>query len=464
MLIPLILVAASAASPDPAPPAGGTYSPEADRQLARSVYEELVNSNTSYSTGQTTPAAEAMARRFLDAGVPKQDVVVLGAAPHKANVVARYRGTGKARPLLLLAHLDVVEAKRGDWSVDPFTLLEQDGFFYGRGTGDDKAQAAIWVAALARLVREGYRPSRDIVVALTADEEGGGPYNGVAWLLANHRELVDAEPGIHEGGWGEMRDRRRLVNLIQVGEKHSATYRLEVRDAGGHSSMPVPDNPIYRIARALQRVAALEFPFRLNEVTRAYFAKLAELQQEPLASQLRQAAAGSAEAQRAVASTSPQWNAVMRTTCVATGLDGGHAENALPQTAGARINCRILPDETPQDVEAALRRAVDDPKVEITITGAHGASPMSPMRDDVFSVTRSLTSSFWPGVVTLPYMVMGGTDGRMLRQAGIPTYGVQGIFFDAADIRFHGRDERLGVREFYEGQEFLYRLVRELSR
>jgi acetylornithine deacetylase/succinyl-diaminopimelate desuccinylase-like protein len=456
MLLSLLLVAAGVPA--------GTVSPEPDRQLVRAIYEELVGTNTSYSTGQTTPAAEAMARRLLDAGFPKEDVVVLGAAPHKANLVARYRGTGRARPLLLLAHLDVVEARREDWSVDPFTLLEKDGYFYGRGSGDDKAQAAIWVESLLRLKREAGRPSRDLILALTADEEGGGPYNGVDWLLKNRKDLIDAELCLNEGGWGEMRDGRRLLNLVQVGEKHSATYRLEVRNPGGHSSMPVPENAIYRLAAAVQKVAALEFPFRLNEVTRAYLTRLAALQQEPLATQLRQAASGDAEAQRAVAAASPQWNAVMRTTCVATGLDGGHAENALPQTAGARINCRVLPDETPEAVEATLRQAIADDKVTISVTSAHGASPMSPLREDVMGATERLTSQFWPGVPAVPYMVMGGTDGRFLRHVGIPTYGVQGIFYDAGDIRFHGKDERVGVREFYEGQEFLYRLVRELSR
>jgi acetylornithine deacetylase/succinyl-diaminopimelate desuccinylase-like protein len=441
-----------------------TTSPEPERQLVRTIYEELVSSNTSYDTGKTTPAAEAMAKRLLDAGFAREDVMVGGAAPHKANLVARYRGTGGAKPLLLLAHLDVVEAKREDWTSDPFTLLEKDGYFYGRGTGDDKAQAAIWIANLIRYKREGLRPSRDIIVALTADEEGGGPNNGVFWLLQNHRELIDAEFCLNEGGWGEMRGGKRLMNLVQVGEKHSATYRLEVRNPGGHSSMPVPENAIYRLAAALTRVATLEFDFRLNDVTRKYLETLAGLETEPLASQLRRAAGGDADAMKAVAKASPQWNAVMRTTCVATGLDGGHAVNALPQTAGARINCRILPDETPEEVEAALRRVVDDDKVAISILQVHGASPMSPLREDVVAATSRLTSTFWPGVVTLPYMVMGGTDGRMLRKAGIPTYGVQGIFYEAGDIRFHGRDERVGVRELYEGQEFLYRLVKELVR
>jgi acetylornithine deacetylase/succinyl-diaminopimelate desuccinylase-like protein len=454
MWIALLLAAASA----------GHQSPEPERQLVRSIYEQLVNSNTSYTTGQTTPAAEAMATRLLDAGFAREDVVVTGAAPHKANVVARYRGTGTARPLLLLAHLDVVEAKREDWSFDPFTLLEKDGYFYGRGTGDDKAQAAIWVANLIRYKREGLRPSRDLIVALTADEEGGGPYNGVDWLLKNRRELIDAEYCLNEGGWGEMRGGKRLLNLVQVGEKHSASYRLEVRNSGGHSSMPVKENAIYRLAAALQRVSTLEFTFRLDDVTRKYLDALAGLEAEPMASQLRKAAGGDPAAMRAVADASPAWNAVMRTTSVATGLDGGHAENALPQTAGARINCRILPDQTVEEVEATLRRAVADDKVVVSVMRSNGASPMSPPRDDVLGTVQRLTSTLWPGVLAPPYMVMGGTDGRLLRQAGIPTYGVQGIFYDVDDIRFHGRDERVGVREFYEAQEFLYRLVKDLAK
>ena len=444
--------------------AADLQSPEADRQLVRGIYEELVNSNTSYSTGKTTPAAEAMARRLLEAGFPKEDVHVLGAAPHKGNLVARYRGTGAGRPLLLLAHLDVVEAKREDWSFDPFTLLEKDGYFYGRGTGDDKAQAAMWVANLIRYRREGFRPSRDLIVALTADEEGGGPYNGVDWLIANRRDLIDAEYCLNEGGWGEMRGGKRLLNLVQVGEKHSATYRLEVKNPGGHSSMPVKENAIYRLAAALLRLQSHEFPIRLNEVTRAYLEKLAGLEAEPLASQLRRAAAGDAAAQRAVSEASAQWNGVMRTTCVATGLDGGHAANALPQTAGARINCRILPDETPEAVMEALRKAVSDDQVVVSLSPSDGASPMAPLRKDLLESTERLTSSFWPGVATVPYMVMGGTDGRRLIKAGIPAYGVQGIFYDAADIRFHGRDERVLVRSFYEAHEFLYQLVRELAR
>jgi acetylornithine deacetylase/succinyl-diaminopimelate desuccinylase-like protein len=455
MSIPLLVLAVAVAAPE-------TTSPEPQRQRLRAIYEELVTSNTSYSTGRTTEAAQAMAKRLLDAGLPAADVVVVGAAAHKQNVVARFRGTGAARPVLLLAHLDVVEARREDWSMDPFTLVEKDGYFYGRGTGDDKAQAAIWVANLLRYKEEGLRPKRDLIVALTADEEGGGPYNGVDWLLKNRRDLVDAEYCLNEGGWGEMRGGRRLLNLVQVGEKHSATYRLEVKNPGGHSSLPVKENAIYRLAAALQRLSAHEFDFALNDVTRKYLETLAGLEKDPVASQLRAAAAGDPAGMRATAQASPQWNAVMRTTCVPTGLDGGHAENALPQTAGARVNCRILPDTTPEEVLETLKKAVGDDQVTVTLQKSNGASPMSPVREDVMAATTRLTTALWPGVVTTPFMVMGGTDGMMLRRAGIPTYGVQGIFYDAADIRFHGKDERVGVRELYEAQEFLYRLVKDL--
>lgn len=438
--------------------------PPAHRRLAREIYRELIEINTSYSTGATTPAAEAMANRLKAAGFPAADVLVLGAAPHKMNLLARYRGTGARKPILLLAHLDVVEALRQDWSMDPFQLLEQDGYFYGRGTGDDKAQAALWIATLIRYRQEGFRPNRDLIVALTADEEGGGPYNGVQWLLKNRPDLIEAEFCLNEGGWGEMRDGRRLVNSVQVSEKYVANFRLEVKNKGGHSSLPVKENAIYRLSAALGRVAALEFPVRLNEVTRGYFEQAARLESEATAADLGATSRGSAEAQARVAAASPAWNAVMRTTCVATKIDGGHADNALPQTAGAIVNCRLLPDEAVEDVRQALGRAISDDQVSITVVGTPpNPSPTSPLRSDVADAVRRVTESLWPGVPTVPIMVMGGTDGKYLRKAGVPTCGVQGIFFETNDIRFHGRDERLLVSSFYEGQTFLYELVKRLS-
>jgi acetylornithine deacetylase/succinyl-diaminopimelate desuccinylase-like protein len=442
---------------DPAMP------PEAERQLAREIYKEMVEIKSGYSTGATTPVAEAAARRLKAAGFPDTDVFVGGAIPTKANLVARYRGTGQRRPLLLLAHIDVVEARREDWSMDPFTLTERDGYFYGRGTGDDKAQAAVWIANLIRYKREGFKPDRDIIVALTADEEGGGPYNGVAWLLKNKRDLIDAEFCLNEGGWGESVAGKRISNDVQLSEKYVINYRLEVTNKGGHSSLPVPDNAIYHLAGALDRLSKFAFPLKTNEVTQAYFRALAKIEDPSIRQDMARAADGAADAMERVARATPAWNATLRTTCVATQLEGGHAKNALPQLAAANVNCRVLPEEKPEDVTTTLKQVIADEQVSVTITGDVSTGPPSPMRQDLMSAVSTLTNSLWPGVPTVPMMVMGATDGLHLRVAGIPTYGVQGFFYDRDDIRFHGRDERLKVQSFYEGQTFLYELVKRLT-
>jgi acetylornithine deacetylase/succinyl-diaminopimelate desuccinylase-like protein len=437
--------------------------PETERQLAREIYKEMVEIKSGYTTGATTPVAEAAARRLKAAGFPETDVFVGGAIPTKANLVARYRGTGGGRPLLLLAHIDVVEARREDWSMDPFMLTERDGYFYGRGTGDDKAQAAIWIANLIRYKREGFKPDRDLIVALTADEEGAGPYNGVAWLLKNKRDLIDAEFCLNEGGSGESVAGKRIANDVQLSEKYVINYRLEVTNKGGHSSLPVPDNAIYHLAGALERLSKFAFPLKTNEVTQAYFRAMATIEDPSIRADMARAADGAADAMERVARATPSWNATLRTTCVATQLEGGHAKNALPQLAAANVNCRVLPDEKPEYVTATLNRLIADEQVRVTITGAVSSGPPSPMRQDLMSAVRTLTDTLWPGVLTVPMMVMGATDGLYLRVAGIPTYGVQGFFYDRDDIRFHGRDERLKVQSFYEGQTFLYELVKRLT-
>jgi acetylornithine deacetylase/succinyl-diaminopimelate desuccinylase-like protein len=437
--------------------------PEAERQLAREIYKEMVEIKSGYTTGATTPVAEAAARRLKAAGFPDADVFVGGAIPTKANLVARYRGTGRGRPLLLLAHIDVVEAKREDWSMDPFTLTERDGYFYGRGTGDDKAQAAVWIANLIRYKREGFKPDRDIIVALTADEEGGGPYNGVAWLLKNKRDLIDAEFCLNEGGWGESVAGKRISNDVQLSEKYVINYRLEVTNKGGHSSLPVPDNAIYHLAGALDRLSKFAFPLKTNEVTQAYFRAMAKIEDASVRSDLAKAADGAADAMERVARATTAWNSTLRTTCVATQLEGGHAKNALPQLAAANVNCRVLPDEKPEYVTATLKQVIADEQVNVTIAGDVSIGPPSPMRQDLMTAVSTLTNTLWPGVTTVPMMVMGATDGLYLRVAGIPTYGVQGFFYDRDDIRFHGRDERLKVQSFYEGQTFLYELVKRLT-
>jgi acetylornithine deacetylase/succinyl-diaminopimelate desuccinylase-like protein len=440
-----------------------TTSPDADRQLARSIYKEFVEIQSGFSTGSTTPVAEAAAKRLKTAGFPDSDIFIGGASPKKANIVVRYHGTGAKKPILLLAHTDVVEAKREDWSMDPFQFIEKDGFFYGRGTGDDKAQAAVWVANLIRYKREGFKPARDIIIALTADEEGGGPFNGVDWLIKNHRELIDSEFCLNEGGWGEEAGGKKIANDIQVSEKYVIDFRFEVRNKGGHSSMPVPDNAIYHLAAALDRLAKFSFPMKTNEVTAAYFKQMATLNKDPLKADLAGAAEGNERAMARVAQFSPAWNATLRTTCVATQLEGGHARNALPQLAAAGVNCRVLPEDSVDYVKSTLEKVIADDQVKIIVTGDVPKGPASPMRPDIMKAVGRLTDTMWPGVPAIPIMVMGATDGRSLRSAGIPTYGIQGFFMDRDDIRFHGRDERMGVQSFYEGQQFLYELVKSLS-
>lgn len=444
--------------------AAQTNAPEADRQLARAIYKEFVEIQSGFTTGSTTPVAEAAARRLKAAGFPDSDIFIGGASPKKANLVVRYHGTGARKPILLLAHTDVVEAKREDWSMDPFQFIEKDGYFYGRGTGDDKAQAAVWIANLIRYKREGFKPDRDIIVALTADEEGGGPYNGVDWLIKNHRELIDADFCLNEGGWGEMMGGKRISNDIQVSEKWVLDLRFEVRNKGGHSSVPVADNAIYHLAGALEKLSKFGFPLKTNEVTAAYFKQMATLNKGALAEDLAKISQGDRAAMERVAAASPPWNSTLRTTCVATMLEGGHARNALPQLAAANVNCRVLPEDSEQYVLDTLKRVVSDDQVKIAPAGEFKQGPASPMRPDIMRAVSRITDTMWPGVATIPMMVMGATDGRSLRIAGIPTYGVQGFFFDGADIRFHGRDERMGVQSFYEGQQFLYELVKALSR
>jgi len=436
---------------------------DAHNQLARDIYKELIEINTTDSIGNTTTAAEAMAARLTSAGFPESDIQVLGPNPRKGNLVARYRGTGRRKPMLLLAHLDVVEALREDWSLDPFKLTEKDGYFYGRGSTDDKAMAAVWVATLIRFRQEGYMPDRDLIVALTADEEAGD-YNGVDWILKNHRELIDADFALNEGGESLIKDGKYLLNAVQPSEKVYQSFRLEVRNAGGHSSRPVKDNAIYHLAEGLTRLSKYQFPARLNEVTLGYFQRMSALQSGQLGADMKTLAKNPSD-KSAIArlSTLPYENALLRTTCVATRLEGGHADNALPQTARAVVNCRLLPGDSPVEVRAALTRVLDDPKISVTPIGDANPSEASPLRPDIMGAIEQITNQMWPGIPVIPVMSTGATDGLYLRNAAIPTYGVSGFFEDVDDTRAHGRDERLGVRQFYEGREFLYRLVKALS-
>lgn len=444
-------------------PSGGL---PAHQQMARDFLRELVEIDTTHSSGNTTLAAEAMAAHLIAAGFPEEDIRVLGPKPDKGNLVARLRGRNVDRePLLLLAHIDVVEADPADWTLDPFTFVEQDGYYYGRGTTDDKDEAAIHVANLIRLRQEGFQPDRDIIVALTADEEGGSD-NGVIWLIENHRNLIDAEYAINEGGGGAMKDGVRISNNVQASEKVYQSFALEVTNPGGHSSLPVKENAIYRLADALLRIRAFDFPVALNEVTRVFFERSAALEDGELAAAMRGVLEDPpAPESVALLSQTPFYNARLRTTCVATMLEGGHAQNALPQRARATINCRVLPGEAIDAVEATLRSVIADDRVATSrVMPAGLPSPPSPLTAEVLAPIERITEEMWPGVPVIPTMSTGATDGLFLRNAGIPVYGVSGLFGEIGDNRAHGQDERILVRSFFEGQEFLYRLTKALAR
>jgi len=436
----------------------------AARRLEREIFEELIRINTSDSAGGTPAAARAVADRLLAAGFPAGDVRVMGPEPRIQNVVARYRGRdGTRKPILLMAHLDVVDARKEDWSTDPYQFVEKDGWYYGRGTSDNKAGAAMLVANFIRYRREGFVPERDLIIVLTGDEETTG--ESIRWLTQEHRALIDADFALNtDAGGGDYRDGKPIRFNVQAAEKIYQSFVLEVRNKGGHSSRPVADNAIYHLSRAIARIADHQFPVNLNEVTRAFFARGASAETPALAADMRTVArSGNALAARRLSTASPYYNAVLRTTCVATRLFAGHADNALPQLARATVNCRILPDQPVDSVEAELRRIVADTAIHFSRAAVARPSPPSPLRPDLMQPLEALTARYWPGVPIVPEMSTGATDGLYTRNAGIPTYGVAAIFDDLNDSRAHGRDERVGVKEFHQAAEYWYDLVKQLS-
>lgn len=448
---------------------------EGTRQLSHDIFKQLIEINTTDSVGSTTTAAEAMRKRLLDAGLPAQDVSVMGPNDRKGNMVARLRGTGKGKPILIIAHLDVVEAKRSDWTTDPFQFVEKDGYFYGRGTQDMKDSDAIAVTTLIRFLKEGYKPNRDIILALTADEEGG-TFNGVDWLLQHHRELIDADYVLNPDAGGVTTDHGKPVDVeVEATEKLYADFQLTATNPGGHSSLPTKDNAIYEIADALGRLEKSPFPFELNTVTRAWFEQVASSEAPEVAADIR-AMLKTPPDQEAIErlSGNPRFNSTIRTTCVATRLSGGHADNALPQTAQALVNCRILPGHSKAEVQQELLRIFADSKITVRYkdpgTGEYldkapdtKAFLPPPLRPDVMNPLREIAGRMWPGAPVIPEMETGASDSIYTIAAGLPSYGINGVAIDADDIRAHGKDERLRVESYYKGVDFYYRFLKAIT-
>jgi acetylornithine deacetylase/succinyl-diaminopimelate desuccinylase-like protein len=444
------------------------------RKNAHDIFKQLIEINTTDSVGSTTVAAQAMAQRLLNAGFPKGDVVVLGPNDRKGNMVARYRGApgSKLKPVLIIGHLDVVEAQRQDWTTDPFQFVEKDGYYYGRGTQDMKESDAIAVVDFIRMKKEGFVPNRDIILALTADEEGGKS-NGVEWLLKNHPELIAAEFALNPDS-GEVRPDKPLVVGFEATEKLYADYQVLATNPGGHSSLPTPDNAIYHIADALEILQKSPFPFELNSVTREYFAQMAKIETGQTAADMRAILATPPDPKAIERlSRDTHSNSIMRTTCVATMLSGGHAPNALPGRAEANVNCRIFPGHSQEEIRLALVKLFNDPKLTVRYRADNGdltdhgsdrnAMAPPPLRDDVMNSLRSVSAKLWPGATVLPIMEAGASDSIYTMNAGIPSYGISGVAIEREDDRAHGRDERVRISAYYAGVEFYYEFLKALT-
>jgi acetylornithine deacetylase/succinyl-diaminopimelate desuccinylase-like protein len=442
---------------------------DATRQLSHDIFKQLIEINTTDSVGNVTMASEAMAQHFRDAGFPESDLQILGPNDRKKNLVVRLHGSGKHKPVLLLGHLDVVEARREDWTTDPFQFVEKDGYYYGRGTQDMKDGDAIMSTALIRFKKEGFVPDRDIILAMTADEEGGTS-NGVDWLLKNHRELIDAEFVLNHDGGGILSEHGKpQFMMVDASEKLYSDYQLMVTNPGGHSSLPKPDNAIYHLADGLARLEQYQFPFEVTNVTRAYYERMAKIASGERAADIR-AMLNNPPDMAAVARLSKDSmdNSIMHTTCVATRLNAGHANNALPQMAQANVNCRIIPGHSPEDIRLELEKVVADPKISVKDIGAiggvhHESYAPPPLRPDVFQPLEKVVDSMWPGLAVVPDMSTGASDGVYTNAAGMPTYCISGEAIDRDDIRAHGKDERIRVDSFYRAVDFYYRYLKAVT-
>lgn len=437
-----------------------------DQARFRALFKELIETNTTLSAGDCTLAARKMAAHLKAAGYPDSDLHIFTAPGHpkEGGLVAVLHGSDpKAKAMLLLGHLDVVEAKRADWTRDPFTLVEENGYFYARGASDMKSLVAAWVDTMVRLKEERFKPARSIKMALTCGEETSTAFNGASWLATHERALIDAEFALNEGGGGRLDEKGKpQIMTVQAAEKFPQNYTLEVTNPGGHSSRPVPNNAIYHLAAGLMKISAYQFPFEANDITKGYFGKMAhQVDDKAVAGAMTAFSQGNMAAAKTLAAN-PSYNAVLHTTCIPTLLNAGHANNALPQRADANINCRIFPGTTPQQVRDKLQELVADPEIKVTLADKRSEVPKGPqpLTPKIFQPVESVTAKMWPGVPVVPSMSAGATDGAFLTPAGIPTYGVSGMFGDPDGNGAHGLNERLRVRSVYQGRDFLYEVVK----
>ncbi len=460
LLLSTLAVTTPALAADPAP--------RPDQLAFREIYKELVETNTTLSSGSCTLAAERMATRLRAAGIPDSqlNLFAIPEKPKEGGLVAVYPGTSKtAKPILLIAHIDVVEAKREDWERDPFVMVEENGYFYGRGTADIKSQAAVWVDTLIRFQQQGYKPKRTVKMALTCGEETNGAFNGIEWLAANKRDLIDAEFALNEGGGGDSDGKGKgkvIGQSVQVGEKTFANFRLETRNSGGHSSAPVPDNAIYQLARAVTKIEDYRFPLEMTATTRRYFAEAGAVRGDAIGNAMVALAKNNADKDaEAIVNKDPFLHSNLRTTCVATLLDGGHAANALPQRAGANINCRIFPGHRIESIRDELATVIGDPGVTITqLPPKRPAPPAPPLDPKITGPMEMLVAKYWPGLKVIPSMANGYTDATFLGAVGIPTYGIPGMWGDPDGNGAHGLNERMEVKSVYVGRDYMFDLVK----
>jgi acetylornithine deacetylase/succinyl-diaminopimelate desuccinylase-like protein len=437
-----------------------------DQAAFRDLYRELVETNTTLSSGSCTLAAERMAARLKAAGFADSQLTLFATPDHpkEGGLVAVYPGTSTAtKPLLLVAHIDVVEARRDDWERDPFKLVEENGYFYARGASDDKAMAAVWVDALIRFKQQNYRPKRTVKVALTCGEETNGAFNGVEWLAANRRELIDAEFALNEGGGGDSDGKGKVIGQsVQIGEKTFANFRLETRNPGGHSSVPVRSNAIYQLSRALGKVDEYEFPLEMTDTTRRFFRESGAGRNDEVGKAMVALSINPKNAAaEAIVNKDPFLHSNLRTTCVATLLDGGHAPNALPQRAGANVNCRIFPGHAIEDIRRELAQVIGDPGVSITaLAPVRPSPPAPPLAEHIIGPMQTLAARYWPGIPVIPSMANGYTDATFLGAVGIPTYGIPGMWGDPDGNGAHGLNERIEVRSVYVGRDYMFDLIK----